>query len=121
MRLAQQYPLAYRNWQIHAQLLHEEIVEGSQQTLLALLGEGFFVLLIARVNVANLMLARAATRECEIALRAALGAGRARIVRRSRNNSRSGFATDALWDTCHDGCRAVYCAFTEKMTAGGRK
>ncbi|MBO0862577.1 MAG: ABC transporter permease, partial [Chloracidobacterium sp.] len=40
MRLAQQYPGAYRNWQIHTQLLREEIVEGSQQTLLVLLGAG---------------------------------------------------------------------------------
>ena len=61
--------------------LAEEMRRPIRRALLVLLGAGVFVLLIGSVNVANLLLARATAHQAEYALRAALGAGRTRLVR----------------------------------------
>ena len=82
-RLTLQYPKAYENSDLKFNLvsLHSDVVQDIRPSILALLGAVAFVLLIACSNVANMLLARGKTREKELVIRTALGAGRQRIIR----------------------------------------
>ena len=80
-QLVKEHPRDYIGSDVKLVSLHTQVVGSYRAALLVLFGAVLFVLLIACANVANLLLARAASRHREVAIRSAMGASRPRLVR----------------------------------------
>ena len=80
-RIAADHPRTNAEWSVRLVPLREELVRSSRAELLLVFGAVFCLLLLVCANVASLAIARRTTRARELAIRLALGAGRARIVR----------------------------------------
>ncbi len=74
------YPSWARDQRLHIAPLKEKLMGNTQPALIVIFGAVGFVLLIASANIANLLLARASTRQKEIAIRTAVGAGQGRLI-----------------------------------------
>jgi predicted permease len=99
-RLAQQFPTTNAGHGVRVSRLAEDATSGTSQFVMVLMGCAIFVLLLACVNVANLQLARASSRQREMAIRSGMGARRWQLVRQllieSTLLSFSGAAAGAL-------------------------
>ncbi|HSR51584.1 MAG TPA: ABC transporter permease, partial [Acidobacteriota bacterium] len=80
-RIQQAHPESHQGWTIQVVNMRDNFISSAALALMMLYGAISFVLLIACANVANLLLARAANRQKEFALRSTLGAGRFRLFR----------------------------------------
>jgi predicted permease len=80
-QLAEKYPLHNAGWSLRLESLHHVLSGDVRASLVLVFGAAACVLLIAAVNVANMLLARAAARHRELATRRALGAGTGRLTR----------------------------------------